>query len=159
MAATVLIVEADTDVRIGFGMVFRRAGYRVLTASADVTAFALAVDEVPDLVTINLIDDQGPDLCRALHAHPRTADVPVLLMTTALYPDAAAAARAGADDFMTKPLHNRDLLAHAHALLGGAAPDEPPPDEPAAASPGRSYPACGCHLRGYHAARHHHSHH
>ncbi|MEU4625458.1 response regulator [Actinoplanes sp. NPDC023801] len=121
MAATILIGEVDADLRHTFTRLFTRAGYTVLTAPDAHTALDTAVRETPDLVILNLFGDDGPEVCRALHADARTAGTPIIVMTADLYPDAVAAARAGAEDYLTKPFDNANLLDHAHALLQNAA--------------------------------------
>ncbi|HYN95460.1 MAG TPA: response regulator [Pilimelia sp.] len=117
MAATVLFGEIDADLRHIFILLFTRAGYTVCATPDRASALAAAVRRRPDLVILNLPGDAGPATCRALHADPRTAGTPVIVMSADAYPDAAAAADAGAEDYITKPFGNDDLLARAHALL------------------------------------------
>ncbi|GGQ72824.1 response regulator [Couchioplanes azureus] len=115
--ATLLLGEIDTDIRIAFTMLFRRAGYHVITAADPRSILETAQRQGPDLVILNLRDDDGPDTCRILRADALTSDTPVLMLSADLYPDAGAAAAAGADAYLAKPLNNDDLLHQVHSLL------------------------------------------
>ncbi|OJF14125.1 response regulator [Couchioplanes caeruleus] len=115
--ATVLIGEYDDDVRDAFARLFRRAGYQVLTASDPLSVLDTASREQPDMVVLNLRDDDGPNACRALRADGRTQATRILMLTADLYPDADAAAAAGADAYMAKPMNNDDLLHQVRRLL------------------------------------------
>ncbi|MEV6596707.1 response regulator [Actinoplanes sp. NPDC051346] len=117
MADTILLTEVAAEIRAAYGLLLRRAGYHVITAADRASGLQCAVNHLPDLVVINLRDDEGPRMCLELHADPRTSHIPVLLMSAALYPNAAAAAAVGADDYLAKPLPNAELLVHVRGLL------------------------------------------
>ena len=117
MTATILLTEADADIRAAFSRLLRRAGYRVVTACDRATGWQAATHEPPDLVMVNLPEGEGLLLCRQLRADARTRHIPVLLMSAALYPDAATAAAAGAEGYLTMPLPNHRLLQHVSNLL------------------------------------------
>ena len=74
----------------------------------------------PDLVLLDAIMPglSGFDVCRRLRADPATTHLPVVMVTTLDQPeDRMAAFEAGADDFMTKPIHLLTLMARVRRLV------------------------------------------
>lgn len=83
-------------------------------------AVARACDERPDVL---VIDAQMPRLdgfgaCRALRRDPRTADLPIIMVTGGSGPTLAAEAfAAGATDYLAKPFSISQLRSRARTLL------------------------------------------
>lgn len=96
------------------------ACYEVLQAETGQTALDIARAEVPDLILLDVLlpDLDGFTVCAALKADPETAHIPVV-MVTALADTAARlkGLKAGADDFLSKPLAQEALLARVRNLL------------------------------------------
>jgi adenylate cyclase len=95
-------------------------GYAVSTASSGREALARADAECPDLILLDVVmpEMSGYEVCRKLRDGPATALVPVVLVT-ALDPgeERVKGLEAGADDFLTKPIHQAELLARVRSLL------------------------------------------
>jgi adenylate cyclase len=95
-------------------------GYDVVTAASGAEALAKVGEERPDLVLLDVVMPQmsGYDVCRTIRANPDTAILPVVLVT-ALDPgqERLKGLDAGADDFLTKPIHQAELLARVRSLL------------------------------------------
>ncbi len=95
-------------------------GYTVLTASSGAEALAVVARERPDLVLLDVVmpEMSGYEVCRRLRASPETALTPIV-MVTALDPagERVKGLEAGADDFLTKPIHQAELLVRVRSLL------------------------------------------
>jgi DNA-binding response OmpR family regulator len=122
MAATILIVEDDNDIRQLTADLFRREGFVVETA-VDGVAMDGALKRVqPDLVVLDLMlpHEDGLSICRRLRARHR---VPILILSAKSDEvDRVIGLEMGADDYLVKPFGSRELLARARALLRRGVP-------------------------------------
>jgi CheY-like chemotaxis protein len=118
--ALVLVVDDDPLNRKLMRDVLRFAGHRTAEAATARSALALAADERPDLVLmdIRLPDMSGTEALRELRRAPATARVRVLAVTaSAMRGDRERLLAAGFDDYIGKPLDVRDLLRRVDRFL------------------------------------------
>ena len=95
-------------------------GYRTSTAATGDEALACIAADRPDLVLLDVMMPgmNGYEVCRTIRSDPGCAVLPVVLVT-ALDPEQERikGLEAGADDFLTKPIHQAELLARVRSLL------------------------------------------
>ena len=117
---TILYVEDNEYNRKIVQQLLSRTTYRLIEAMDGESGVAMARKELPDLILmdVQLPKMSGLDATRALKADPRTADIPVIVITSfALSGDREKAAAAGAIDYLAKPYSPRELLAMVRMVL------------------------------------------
>ncbi|TCW79884.1 two-component response regulator [Burkholderia sp. SRS-46] len=121
----VLLIEDDERLAQLIRDYLDRHAFAVTIVSRGDLAVAAVRQHRPALVVLDLMlpNLDGVEVCRRIRAF---SDVPVLIMTarTDVY-DQVAVLEAGADDYVTKPIEPRVLVARARALLRRAYPARP----------------------------------
>src|SRR5882672_7197237 len=117
---TVLHIEDNEYNRKIVRQLLSRTSFKLLEAADGEEGVAVAQRELPDLILmdVQLPKLSGLDATRQLRADPRTAAVPIVVITSyALSGDAAKAKDAGANTYFAKPYSPRDLLAKIRELV------------------------------------------
>jgi DNA-binding response OmpR family regulator/cellulose synthase/poly-beta-1,6-N-acetylglucosamine synthase-like glycosyltransferase len=125
VAASLLVVDDEAQIRALLVIVLRRAGYDVTTAENALEALTRVDETHPDLVItdVSMPGMDGLELLRRMRSAPGTAGIPVLLLTGRGAPqDVLEGLRAGADDYLTKPFRVPELLARVQARLERTGP-------------------------------------
>jgi two-component system, cell cycle response regulator len=94
--------------------------FEVVTAYSGAEALAKMDESEPDIVLLDVMMPgmDGFEVCRRIKANPKTAHVPVVMVTALDQPtDRVAGLEAGADDFLTKPVDDAALFARVRSLV------------------------------------------
>ena len=120
MQHTVLIADDDASIRDLLLLVLAEKGYATIEADDGRKAVELAVEHHPDVALLDVMMPvmDGFAACRAIKADPRTADIPVLLLTALAHTDSKVRGLdEGATDYITKPFESAELLARLRSVL------------------------------------------
>ena len=113
----VLVVDDDPDIRRLVSAYLDRDGMEVITAEDGETALVQEATQQPDIVVLDLMlpGIGGLDVLRTIRARgPR----PIVLLTARdEVTDRVLGLELGADDYVTKPFHPRELVARVHSVL------------------------------------------
>ena len=115
----VLIVDDERLVAETLGDLLRGEGYETVIAVSGVQALDLAARERPSVVLLDvrLPDLDGFEVCRRIKNDPETQFLPVILVTGLSGAEQRVkGAEAGADDFITKPPDEQELLTRVKSL-------------------------------------------
>ena len=120
MTREILVVEDEPDIRSLVVLHLERDGFRCRTAGTGAEAILETRARVPDLVVLDLMLPglDGLEVCRQLRANPRTAAIPVVMLTAKTDEiDRVVGLELGADDYVTKPFSPKELVARVRAVL------------------------------------------
>ena len=94
-------------------------GFTVQTAGTGEEALEQLARTLPDLVLLDVLMPgiDGYETCRRIRANPATEFLPVVMVTASGNEQKLAALEAGADDFVTKPFEQAELLARVRSLV------------------------------------------
>jgi DNA-binding response OmpR family regulator len=116
----ILVVEDDPDIAALIKRYLEKAQFLVELAASGRDGLAALNDRPPDLLILDLMLPQvsGLEICRAARSDPRTAAVPIIMLTArAEESERIAGLETGADDYMGKPFSPGELVARVRALL------------------------------------------
>ena len=117
---TILLVEDDALVRDPLRAALQGDGYRVLEADGVAVGLNEFRPKEPDLVVLDveLPDGSGLEACRGIRAHKTLGKTPVVMLTGRGHMDQKGEGFAsGADHYLVKPVHPREVLMWAESLL------------------------------------------
>jgi adenylate cyclase len=115
---TVLAVDDQPQNLRLLDAVLTPRGYRLVTATSGEQALKMLGEAVPDLVLLDIVMPgiDGYEVCRRIRDNPVTAFLPVVMITASGEQEKISAIRAGADDFVSKPFNQGELLARVASL-------------------------------------------
>ena len=120
MKSKILIVDDDPNTLRATAYALETQGYEAITAHNGSEALLTVERERPDLVILDVMmpDMTGIEVCQRLRSDERTARLPVIMVSAKGQPgDKVTGIRAGADDYVTKPVDLAELIARMERLM------------------------------------------
>ena len=117
MAGRILVVDDDQAISEILGIVLRAEGFEPFFCSDDAKAMDSFHQHNPDLVLLDLMlpGRDGIDICRAIR---KESGVPIVMLTARSdSQDIVTGLESGADDYIVKPIKNKELIARIRARL------------------------------------------
>ena len=117
---TILVVEDDKSLLPLITYNIEKNGYRVKSATNGEDALLLLKEEIPSLAIFDWMipAPSGLELCKIVRRKTETSDLPIILLTAKEEEDdRVKGLDCGADDYITKPFSNAELIARINALL------------------------------------------
>jgi DNA-binding response OmpR family regulator len=116
----VLLVDDEPDQVEMYQLGLELAGFEVISAFTGTDGIRLAIERSPDAIVLDvrLPDLTGWDVCRILNADPRTAGIPILILTaaaTATLPDQVAGS--GCAAYLLKPCFPDHLARRVREVI------------------------------------------
>jgi len=131
MLPRILVVEDESLVRQIIRDTIQSLPASVIEAKDGEEGLRLASAEQPDLIICDVMMPKltGYDVAKALKDDPRTAGIPFIFLSALVSPaHKVRGLELGADDFLTKPIDSKELIARVKAILRRVPP--PPPEAP-----------------------------
>lgn len=120
MKNTILVIDDDKKMRELLSELLTKNNYRVYSAENANDAYEEIKTEKPDLILLDLMlpDIHGIKFCEFLRKEAVSRDIPVIMLTCdSKIPSRITGLEIGADDYITKPFINEELLARIKAVL------------------------------------------
>ena len=120
MGKNVLVIEDEPNIIEAISFILSRDGWSVATHSNGHDAVGVVQNAMPDLVILDVMlpGSDGYQILKSLRADPRTAELPVMILTAkGQQEDRRMAMEAGATEFVTKPFSNADVTDGVQRML------------------------------------------
>lgn len=117
MANKILVVDDESSIVNIISYNLKKEGYEVITANDGESGLELALTQSPDLVLLDIMMPKmdGYTVCRKIR---EKSEMPIIMLTArADEVDKVLGLEMGADDYVTKPFGNRELMARVKANL------------------------------------------
>ena len=120
MPASILVADDEPNIVLSLEFILKQAGYRVRVAGDGEAALAAIGAEPTDLLVLDAMMPKrdGFDVCGTIRANPAWTNLRILMLT-AKGSDAERdkGLALGADDYLTKPFSNREVVERVRQLL------------------------------------------
>nr|WP_294935501.1 response regulator [uncultured Flavobacterium sp.] len=116
----IVLIEDNNDIRENVVEILELSGYEVYAASNGKLGVELAIKQKPDIVLCDIMmpEMDGYEVLEALNAHSDTKATPFIFLTAkAERPDIRKGMDMGADDYLTKPFDDVELLRAIESRL------------------------------------------
>jgi two-component system response regulator RpaA len=116
----ILVIDDDTSINELIKVNLELGGYNVVQAYDGIKGFALAKQELPSLIILDVMmpEVDGFTVAKRVRENPSTKDVPIIMLTAlSQLNDKANGFNIGVDDYLVKPFEIEELLMRVKALL------------------------------------------
>jgi len=116
----ILVIDDDTKLTDLLQLVFESKGFGVTIANSGIQALESLETELPEAVLLDLMMPgmSGLEVCQQIRANPRTSNVPVVVLTAKSGTESKQELlKAGATDYLVKPVPLNDLVSRIGALV------------------------------------------
>ncbi|WP_333691906.1 HD-GYP domain-containing protein, partial [Chloroflexus sp.] len=116
---SVLVIDDDVHIREFLSDLLKREQCLVRAAASGIEGIAAAQQELPDLILLDVMmpDLDGFSVCRMLRDDPKTAEVPIIMITALDDRESRLeGVRAGADEFLSKPVEQSELRLRVRTM-------------------------------------------
>ncbi|MSN25966.1 MAG: response regulator [Geobacter sp.] len=127
----VLIIEDEKDLAELLAFNLEKEGYDAHCVHDGKTGLERAAAELPDLILLDLMLPGllGTEVCKALRKEPRTAQIPIIMITAKGDEiDRVVGFEVGADDYIVKPFSMREVLLRVKSVMRRFEHSAPPPE-------------------------------
>lgn len=114
------LIEDEPSIQELLRFNLEQSGFRTLASSSGQMGIAEAKRQPPALIILDLMlpDLDGMEVCRQLKRHPKTQNVPILILSARGEEiDRVLGLEGGADDYVTKPFSPREVVLRIRAIL------------------------------------------
>lgn len=116
----ILVIEDETQVRENIQQILEFSDFEVISAAEGAAGLNLAKANIPDLIICDIMMPgmDGYSVLKALRQEPTTETIPVIFLTAkADRADLRQGMELGADDYLTKPFENSELVRAVKSRL------------------------------------------
>lgn len=116
----ILVVDDDESINELIKVNLELAGYEVISATDGIKGYALACQESPSLVVLDVMlpEVDGFTVAKRIRENPEIANIPILMLTAlGMIDDKAKGFDIGVDDYLVKPFDMQELQMRVRALL------------------------------------------
>lgn len=117
---TILVIEDDPDSLDFLLTLLTCYEFNVLTATGGIEGVEMAMQHLPHLIILDIMlpDMDGFQVCNALRKNPQTQFIPIIILSARdQIHDKVFGFELGADDYVTKPVHEEELIARIKSKL------------------------------------------
>jgi len=121
MPKKILVIDDHPDTVELIELTLRRHGYEVTGVQSGAAGIRQAEAERPDLILLDIMmpDMDGLTVCRNIRDNERLKQIPIIMFTAKTQAqEKLLGFEAGADDYLTKPTRQDELIARVEAILG-----------------------------------------
>jgi DNA-binding response OmpR family regulator len=120
MNELIAIIDDEPDILQLVTLQLKKNGFRTAGFADAFGFYDFLKEKSPDLIVLDLMlpDSDGIEVCKYLKGNPRTAAIPIIMLTARAEEfDKILGLEIGADDYVTKPFSSRELIARVKAIL------------------------------------------